>query len=282
MAGKGKGKFRAGLVLLIFFLAAFAQISGTQDRSIARPRSASPDKKVETSAPWATVYKAPTAKPTAQAQRATATPKPTVKRTATPRPTARPTATPSPHTVPPWLASASLQPGDNNDAILQVKQRMQQLGYFRQGAELSGNYNSTMTERVIQFQANNNLPQTGRIDSAFLKALYGPMPVTGGMLADSTSQRARTASASGSGGSAGKSGSGSSASQKKTAASKEEKANPAALPSGRYYASKKSNVYHVRTCRYINQINDSNLISFSSKEEAISKGYRACKVCHPR
>jgi hypothetical protein len=47
------------------------------------------------------------------------------------------------------------------------------------------------------------------------------------------------------------------------------------------YGSRRSNVYHRATCRYVRQINPDNLISFPSRAEAEKGGYRACKVCRP-
>ncbi len=47
------------------------------------------------------------------------------------------------------------------------------------------------------------------------------------------------------------------------------------------YGSRRSNVYHRATCRYVRQINPENLISFPSRGEAEKGGYRACKVCRP-
>lgn len=47
------------------------------------------------------------------------------------------------------------------------------------------------------------------------------------------------------------------------------------------YGSRRSNVYHRATCRYVRQINPENLISFPSRGEAEKGGYRPCKVCKP-
>ncbi len=47
------------------------------------------------------------------------------------------------------------------------------------------------------------------------------------------------------------------------------------------YSSRRSNVYHRATCRYVRQIKPENLISFPTKAEAERGGYRACKVCRP-
>ncbi len=47
------------------------------------------------------------------------------------------------------------------------------------------------------------------------------------------------------------------------------------------YGSRRSNVYHRATCRYVRQIRPDNLISFPTKAEAEKSGYRRCKVCKP-
>ena len=49
----------------------------------------------------------------------------------------------------------------------------------------------------------------------------------------------------------------------------------------RYAASKESDKYHELNCRYVDQILSWNLIYFSSKSEARSKGYKPCSVCDP-
>lgn len=48
-----------------------------------------------------------------------------------------------------------------------------------------------------------------------------------------------------------------------------------------YVGSSKSNKYHRPSCIWANRIKPSNLVSFSSKEEAIKAGYAPCKVCKP-
>ena len=50
---------------------------------------------------------------------------------------------------------------------------------------------------------------------------------------------------------------------------------------GEFLTSRKSDKYHYPDCRYIRQILKSNLISFSSPEEAIKAGYIPCKACKP-
>lgn len=90
-----------------------------------------------------------------------------------------PTATPAPGaakktrvSIPPALVTAVYELGTNTPEVLTIKKRMQLLGYFTAGAELSGNYNSLMQERIRQFQKDYGLEETGLIDEAFLMALY--------------------------------------------------------------------------------------------------------------
>lgn len=48
-----------------------------------------------------------------------------------------------------------------------------------------------------------------------------------------------------------------------------------------FWGSKNSNKYHYPTCRWAQKIKSSNLIKFSSPEEAVNAGYVPCKVCKP-
>lgn len=50
---------------------------------------------------------------------------------------------------------------------------------------------------------------------------------------------------------------------------------------GSYLASSKSNKFHRPSCGYVDNIKSGNLISFSSRDEAISSGYSPCKACSP-
>ncbi len=52
-----------------------------------------------------------------------------------------------------------------------------------------------------------------------------------------------------------------------------------AVESTIYHGNYKSHIFHSPSCRYYNC--KKCTVNFSSKEEAISKGYRACKVCKP-
>lgn len=66
----------------------------------------------------------------------------------------------------------TLKKGSRSDAVLAMKARMQELGYFKAGAELTNQYNDTCVERVKQFQKRNGLPQTGVADQETLELLY--------------------------------------------------------------------------------------------------------------
>jgi hypothetical protein len=70
-----------------------------------------------------------------------------------------------------------LKHGDKNEDVRQMKLRLQELGYFKQGSDVSNSFNETCQERVRQFQKNNGLPVTGEADQATLAVLYSPMAV---------------------------------------------------------------------------------------------------------
>ena len=48
-----------------------------------------------------------------------------------------------------------------------------------------------------------------------------------------------------------------------------------------FVGSKKSDVYHYPSCRYVKMIKPENIIWFTSVEDARNHGYRPCKVCKP-
>ena len=49
-----------------------------------------------------------------------------------------------------------------------------------------------------------------------------------------------------------------------------------------YVASDDSDKYHYPSCRWAKEINQENLISFSSVDEAKAAGYTSCGSCHPK
>jgi endonuclease YncB( thermonuclease family) len=59
-----------------------------------------------------------------------------------------------------------------------------------------------------------------------------------------------------------------------------EKSDPS--PGGVHYCgSKNSDVFHISTCSYVSSIDSKNLVTYSSREDAINKGKRPCKRCKP-
>lgn len=320
MSGNKRGKGSAGLLLLALLVIMLLRSGGGKTRT----NITVPQIKNETAVQAAgalhiatentvrqTAYRSNAAadtqkiiatfKPTAK-QSLASTPKSalTSKPAATLKSTPQPTATPQRYTVPPQIASASLLPGDNNDAILQIKQKMQRLGYFREGAELSGRYNDTMTERVMLFQANNGLPQTGKIDMAFLTALYGPMPVTNGALAATGAVKAggsdqkteaaknekKTAADSKTSVSSSKktasSNKNSNESSKKTSSSNKNAEESVAIDKlAPYIGNRNSKKFHRSNCRDVKKMKESNKVPLYSRQEAIGKGYSPCGHCHP-
>ena len=51
--------------------------------------------------------------------------------------------------------------------------------------------------------------------------------------------------------------------------------------STKYVASSKSGKFHTPGCEWAGKISSSNKVVFSSREDAINKGYAPCKVCSP-
>ncbi len=52
-------------------------------------------------------------------------------------------------------------------------------------------------------------------------------------------------------------------------------------PTGPFFGSSKSTIYHVGGCEWTSRIAKQNLIAFGSREAAESTNYRPCKVCNP-
>jgi len=70
-----------------------------------------------------------------------------------------------------------LSQGDKGADVLKMKLRMQELGYFRKGTEVSETYTEKCTDRVKDFQKNNGLPATGIADEETLRVLYSDSAV---------------------------------------------------------------------------------------------------------
>lgn len=66
----------------------------------------------------------------------------------------------------------TLRQGSSGASVTQMKERLQELGYFSAGVVLSDQYNATTVERVKLFQKTNGLKETGTADAATLLLLY--------------------------------------------------------------------------------------------------------------
>jgi len=51
--------------------------------------------------------------------------------------------------------------------------------------------------------------------------------------------------------------------------------------SGEFYGSSHSHKYHYPGCRWARKIKPSNLVIFTSPEQAVKAGYKPCKICAP-
>lgn len=176
--------------------------------------------------------------------------------------------------VPSKLANATYKQGDNNDLVLQIKKRMQELGYFSAGAELSGSYNSTMAERIKLFQSNNGLSQTGNIDAAFLTALYSPLAIRNASSANATANQStnNTKSSNSSSSQAAKSSSNS---------SKSSNSGNSGSSGGTYIGNKNTHKFHYSWCSSVKKMKESNKVYLNSRDDAINRGYVPCKNCNP-
>lgn len=54
-----------------------------------------------------------------------------------------------------------------------------------------------------------------------------------------------------------------------------------AATEARYCGSVNSDVFHYTSCRYVDQILDENYVTYFSREDAVDRGKRPCKVCKP-
>ena len=60
-----------------------------------------------------------------------------------------------------------------------------------------------------------------------------------------------------------------------------EKDVNSAISEHKYVASKSSSIFHKPECRWAKNISEGNLVSYTSKDEAIKAGKRPCKSCNP-
>jgi len=57
--------------------------------------------------------------------------------------------------------------------------------------------------------------------------------------------------------------------------------SPTQTTAANYIGNSNTKVFHRPTCKYVSQIAPEHIVYFSTREEAISAGYRPCKVCNP-
>ena len=69
--------------------------------------------------------------------------------------------------------------GDSSGNVLRIKERMQDLGYYRSTATFDDDFNDTMVQRVKLFQENNGLSVTGKVDGSTAAKLKESNPVRG-------------------------------------------------------------------------------------------------------
>lgn len=51
--------------------------------------------------------------------------------------------------------------------------------------------------------------------------------------------------------------------------------------SGEYIGNNNSGIFHYAGCRYVARMAENHKVYFDTRDEAISAGYRPCKVCKP-
>ena len=66
----------------------------------------------------------------------------------------------------------TLKRGSRGTEVLDMKNRLCELGYFKANSQLSNEFNDTCVQRLKEFQRVNGLPETGIADGATLSILY--------------------------------------------------------------------------------------------------------------
>ncbi|NLI22703.1 MAG: hypothetical protein GX418_14295 [Clostridiales bacterium] len=76
------------------------------------------------------------------------------------------------------LAYRLLYRNNVGDDVLAVKQRLLELGYYREGSTMNNVYNETCVERIKLFQRQNGLKEDGIASAVVQAALFGPSAVS--------------------------------------------------------------------------------------------------------
>ena len=56
---------------------------------------------------------------------------------------------------------------------------------------------------------------------------------------------------------------------------------PILINTGKYVGNSKTKKFHLKNCRYVDQISPDHKVYFSTRQAAINAGYLPCKVCNP-
>jgi hypothetical protein len=56
---------------------------------------------------------------------------------------------------------------------------------------------------------------------------------------------------------------------------------PAVMAHEPFIGNRVLGIYHLRTCDWVHQISDANIVGFHSQTEATSHGYKPCRICSP-
>ena len=210
--------------------------------------------------------------------------------TEAPKMTTSPTATPTP-TVDPNILYTEIHKGSKGDSVKHLQQRLIELGYLNGNAD--GVYGNNTKSAVEKFQQRNGLFIDGIASAAVQVTLFAdgaissqvkpfraydpkvfstptpkPTPTAKPKLTAKPTAKPK-----------------STVKPKPTATQKiiVNSGNSSTYSSGggSYIGNSKSRVFHRSSCGSVKKMKDSNKVYFSSRDEAISRGYSGCKKCKP-
>lgn len=156
--------------------------------------------------------------------------------------------------------------GDTGKSVKNIQYRLIELGYLSDQAD--GIYGNNTKEALEKFQSNNGLTPDGIASPAVQVALFAkgalssegvPWTPFNPVAYESTPKPTKTP-------------------KPKSTPKPTKKAE---VTTGRYVGNAKSGKFHKASCGSVKKMNDSNKVYFSSREEAVARGYVPCKICHP-
>ncbi len=180
-----------------------------------------------------------------------ATPAPSPSPTPTPKPTPTPIPTPSPTPRP------TAKVGDRGDAVMQIQQRLADLGYLK-GA-VDGVYGKQTAAAIRAFQTAIGLDATGEADEVTSRELFFRFTK-----AAATPVVTRTPKPT-----------------KKAELSFPEYRDSASKGT-KYVLNKNTKKFHRPNCTHVKKIKPKNYKEYTgTRDEVINMGYVPCKVCDP-